>query len=365
MTAATVSRYSEAAHHTDYAYVNARVRGMRARLLGRESIAELIGQTDLRAVVQKLLATDYRADLERRLLHGHDATQVDQALRDNAVRTFTKARGLLGGEAWQLIAPLLGQWDLFSIKTILRGKHLRLGAEDIADNLVPVGQIGQSEAEELTRQPDVRAVVDTLLTWRIPFAQGLGTAVAEYAEGGSLAALEITLDHRYYEWTARQLVGRGKDVRIARHLLATQIDTLNLLTALRLLKSGVEQPIVEEYFVPGGARIQARLFGGLASSSHLDEFLDLLRGTPYSHVLEAATTIYVRRGGSIPALERALEENVFRSAHEAGRGEPLGIGVAIGYLWDKANEISNLRIIVKGVAVGLPANRVKEELILV
>ncbi|MFU8891731.1 MAG: V-type ATPase subunit, partial [Anaerosomatales bacterium] len=47
------------------------------------------------------------------------------------------------------------------------------------------------------------------------------------------------------------------------------------------------------------------------------------------------------------------------------KGDPLGIGVAVSYLWAKQNEITNLRIIVKGKAVGMPEDRVREELILV
>jgi vacuolar-type H+-ATPase subunit C/Vma6 len=39
--------------------------------------------------------------------------------------------------------------------------------------------------------------------------------------------------------------------------------------------------------------------------------------------------------------------------------------VAISYLWAKQNEITNLRIIVKGKSVGMPVDRVRKELILV
>ena len=46
-------------------------------------------------------------------------------------------------------------------------------------------------------------------------------------------------------------------------------------------------------------------------------------------------------------------------------GVPLGIGIPIAYLWGKQNEITNLRIIVKGASVGMPEDRVRGELILV
>jgi vacuolar-type H+-ATPase subunit C/Vma6 len=48
-----------------------------------------------------------------------------------------------------------------------------------------------------------------------------------------------------------------------------------------------------------------------------------------------------------------------------GSTDPLGIGIPIAYLWGKQNEITNLRIIVKGAAVGMPADRTRRELILV
>jgi V/A-type H+-transporting ATPase subunit C len=68
---------------------------------------------------------------------------------------------------------------------------------------------------------------------------------------------------------------------------------------------------------------------------------------------------------SIAVFERALEDYVLRKALDAGRGDPLGIGIVIGYLWAKQNEVTNLRIIVKGNSVGMPADRMRRELILV
>ena len=72
------------------------------------------------------------------------------------------------------------------------------------------------------------------------------------------------------------------------------------------------------------------------------------------------------RGATYFAVfERALEDYLTRKALTLGIGDPLGIGVGIAYLWAKQNEITNLRIIVKGKSVGMPLERVRGELILV
>ena len=62
---------------------------------------------------------------------------------------------------------------------------------------------------------------------------------------------------------------------------------------------------------------------------------------------------------------RALEDLLFRKAYSTSKGDPLGIGISISYLWAKANEVTNMRIVVKGVSVGMPVERMREELIVV
>jgi V/A-type H+-transporting ATPase subunit C len=69
--------------------------------------------------------------------------------------------------------------------------------------------------------------------------------------------------------------------------------------------------------------------------------------------------------GSVSVFERALEDYLMRKALSTAVGDPLGVGVIIGYLWAKQNEVTNLRIIVKGLSVGMPEDRVRKELILV
>lgn len=76
----------------DYGYTNARIRGMRSRLLRQSFFDELMTSVDIGGVISTLMQTEYGPDLETRILHGRTATQVDEALRDNMVRTFKPER---------------------------------------------------------------------------------------------------------------------------------------------------------------------------------------------------------------------------------------------------------------------------------
>lgn len=348
----------------DYGYCNARVRGMRSRLLSQSFMDGLMQAKDMGAIIHTLMETEYGPDLEAQLLHGRTARQVDIALRENMVRTFRKVLGLVNEEAAALLTTVLGRWDLFNIKTIIRGKHMSLDMQEVADSLITVGQLTRIDFDELSRQPDVAAVVGTLATWDLPFGQALREAMPEYLRDGNLAVLELALDRYYMGWAAKRLKGRGSNKAVVSRFLGVQMDTTNLLTAIRLLNAdlGDEDPM--RFFMPGGLHVTEALFRELAAMSDVDEVYDRLKRTPYGRPVEAVALKYVE-SGSIAVFERALEDYMFRRAYQAGRGDALGVGVLIGYLWAKANEVTNLRIVVKGVEVGIPESRMREELIVV
>lgn len=348
----------------DYGYANARIRGMRSRLLDKAFLDGLIAAPDVQRLIQDLSDTEYGPDLEDALIHGRGAPQVDDALKANMIRTFRKVQGFLNEEALYLLATLLGRWDVFNIKTILRGKHMHLSTEEIAEGLLPTGQLSLVDLEALAMQDDVRAVVDTAVTWGLPYASAMREGYGNFVKSGELADLELAVDRYYTDWAAERLSRRGNNAKLARRILAIQVDISNLVMVFRLQKADIENVDVDSFFLEGGLDVKPDLYRELARMSDIDEVLDRLRGTPYGKTLDDVAMLYLEVN-SIAVFERALEDYLMRKALSLGTGDPLGAGVAIAYLWAKQNEVTNLRIIVKGKAVGMPVDRVRSELILV
>jgi len=348
----------------DYGYANARIRGMRSRMLSRAFLDGLIAEPSVSRLVQELNDTEYGPDLEEALIHGVDATNVDVALRKNMVRTFQKIMGFLNSEAEYLVMTLLGRWDIFNMKTILRAKHMHLSMDELRSGLLPAGQLSPVDLEALSAAENVRTVVDIAVTWGLPMAPALREGHAEFMRTGELATLELALDRYYSEWAKARLSRRGPNMRMARTVLATQVDVSNLVMVLRLQSADAETVDVGQYFLEGGATITRELYTELARMSDIDEVLDKLRGTAYGRALDDVSMVYLEQN-TISVFERALEDLFTRRTLGIAKGDPLGIGVAVSYLWAKQNEITNLRIIVKGKSVGMPLERVREELILV
>lgn len=348
----------------DYGYGNARVRGMRSRLLTPVFFDELMAASDVHKIIQALIDTEYGPFIETAIIKGRTPAAMDEALRANMVGTFQKVIGFLNEEAHELVGTLLGRWDLFNLKSIVRGKHMHLKAEEIEDGLYAVGSLTPIDLHLLVGVEDIRALVDTLVTWGSPYAVPLRDNIASYTETGNLAKLELALDRYYFAWASRRLSGRRENAKLAERILGLQADSVNLLTVFRLLKSDIGDIDPKSFFLPGGAFVDEAMFSTLAALSDVDEVLDGLKKTPYARQLESVIATYVDEG-SLSVFERALEDFVMRKALDAGRGDPLGVGITIGYLWAKQNEITNLRIIVKGKSVGMPADRMRKELILV
>ena len=364
MSKAVVTAGNTKVPETDAGYANARLRGMRSHLLPREFYERLIDTPDVTQAVKDLIDTPYGQDLEGEVVHGFTADVIDDALKQNMIRAYQKVLSFVHPQARKLLSTLLGRWDVFNIKTILRGAHNHVALDEIKTSFFPAGYLGEDELEALARFDDVRAVIDTMAMWGLVYAAPLRRAYPEYAKDNDLAPLELALDRQYAEWAASRLVGEAIDVEVSRRILGMQIDTANLVMVFRLLKADVEGGKAERYFLSGGRSIRENLYKELSQLSDVDEVLDRLKGTAYAEALDEAALRYLEMA-SIPVFERALEELLMRTALVASIRDPHGVGVAIAYLYGKQNEITNLRIIVKGKTVGMPADRVREELILV
>lgn len=348
----------------DYGYANARLRGMKSRLMKAEQLESFMSATDLRQLIQDLMQTEYEPDLEEALIHGRSATEVATALRHNMVRTYRKVLGFLNAEALDICATLLGRWDVFNIKTILRGKHVDLMSSEIAEGLIPVGALSQIDLDGLLLQSDIRGVVDTASTWELPQAPAMREGLAEYQKTGELADFELALDHYYAEWAAGRLSRRNRNYQIARRIIGMQVDIANLVMVFRAARENLEPAQSGTYFLLGGNDVSLEMYQNLAAMSDVDEILDGLRGTHFGKILDDVALTYIETM-SIATFERALEDYLTRKIIAVGGTDPLGVGIPIAYLWGKQNEVSNLRIIAKAIDIGIPAERTRRELILV
>ncbi len=339
----------------DFGYINARVKGMRSRLLPPGRLEELLAQPDLEGFMQALGSTPYGPELQEALTRYHGLRAVDEALMQHFQKAVRRVLSFADDRPRQLVEVFLLRWDVHNLRIVLRAKHTGHPPEAAEQNLVPAAQLTEVRLRELLRQPDVPAVVSTLATWGHPLAPALAEAARTYQDSRDLLGLEIALDRAYYEWALRVARGRGHDDALVRAVVRTEIDLTNVKTAFKLQQLPDLTPEERErFFLEGGAAITRDVFRTLATPQTKEAGLRKVR------------TRGIQPEGATPAeVERSLDEQWTRRMADLYLGDPLGVDVVVGFLTLLAAEVRNLRLIARSKALGLPRDLVRREMALV
>ncbi len=217
---------------------------------------------------------------------------------------------------------------------------------------------------ELSRQPDIKAVIDLLATWRIEYYIPLIRQFKEFTEKRDMAVLEYALDKFYYEH-ALAVVKKGEsdDDRIIKDFLITEIDITNLKTILKVLWDKMEPAEAEQFLIKGSVRFGKEKLSSLVRTGTIENAVRQLKDTPYQF-LSSVPEQYVATG-KISEFEKELDRYLIKRGVRHFLGDPLSIALGLGYIWAKINEVTNIRIIARGKAGDVSEKELREALIYV
>jgi V/A-type H+-transporting ATPase subunit C len=347
----------------DYEYANARIRGMKSRLLPLSTLETLINRPDLVSLVTELEKTAYREEMEKAGLQHEGITQIEVALRKDLANRFRKIQKLFQSEENDIhLKLILHRWDVQNIKTILRGKHTHILPDEILSCLIPAGELDEAALVELSRQPDIKAVIDLLATWRIEYYIPLIRHYKEFTEKRDMAVLEYALDKFYYEHALAMVKkGESDDDRIIREFLITEIDVTNLKTILKVIWEKMEPAEAEQFLIKGSIRFGKERLSALIHTGTIEGAIRQLTDTPYQF-LSNVPEKYVATG-KISEFEKELDRHLVKRGIRYFLGDPLSIAMGLGYIWAKVNEVTNIRIIARGKAGEVSEKELREALI--
>lgn len=332
---------------TDYGYINARIRGMKTKLLGPEFFAEALEASDFRAFVSVLGQSRYMHALEEAQSRYQGLRAVDDALARDFFATTRSLLTAADGAPGQLMELLLLRYDRENVKTIARAKHAGKSLEEILGSLYPAGGLRPAVLEEVAAAPDMAAAAQALALTKTPLKTAFAQAVARYQGDGDLYALELAIDRAYYRILLQRLRRTNAPTSFMRHIVR-EIDATNLRTALKLrgLAAGPE-----EVFIPGGREIDRSVFEGIRADAS-GGALQSLSGTTFADVAEA---------GDLAEAERRVRRVLDGSARSAA-ADPLGPGVVVRFLRQKEAEVARLRLLARGAYYGVPREALRKEL---
>jgi V/A-type H+/Na+-transporting ATPase subunit C len=342
-------------------YRNARIRGMKSRLMEREALDDLLDQGELSILIEVLLNSEYKEEMAEALSRYDGADAVEEAVSRNLAATFERIQTFSNSEQGSLTRLLLARWDLVTVKALLRNHIQHSGSELDTRTVSPGPNLPSALVRDLALRDSLESLLQGLTAWDGQLCGGL---YREFLKGGPdvpLRALEDALDRGYLiEGIQRLAAAPDEDSRMLLRLLRMTVDTINLRLILR---NKVWKPRAEDviaWLLPEGTLSWSTLLA-MATAKNVEDAVVLLDTTVYRELVEGLYGFLQTR--RFAPLERMFEHLLLNELKRMARRQVLGFGVVMHYAWLKHNEVVNLRLIARGEARHLPPGRVREELL--
>ena len=331
---------------SDYGYINARIRGLRSKLLGEEFFSEAVNASDLKAFISSLSQTSYMREVEEAQSRFDGIKLVDDAVARNFYQTARSMLNFSDGDAGALISTLLLRYDLNNLKSIARAKHAGREAEDIQTGLLPAGDLKPAMLETIAQAADMPAAAQATAVAPTPLRAAFVRAASQYASDNDLYALELALDRAYYKLVLERAKEHNAPKKFLRHI-KREIDATNLRTALSLRGSNAN---IDGLFIKGGFEIDKATFDSIVAEG--GSGLQALSGTSFGEVAEA---------DNLSDAEVAIR-NVLDRYGSSLASDSTNIGLAADYLRKKEAESAKLRLLARGKFYGVPKEALEKEL---
>jgi V/A-type H+-transporting ATPase subunit C len=346
---------------------------MRSRLFGRAEYEALLAKSSLDELIAALSKTLYRDQVELALIQADKQRCVPEAVRLNFTGTLRQMHHFYEGEPQLLLDLLLRRWDRHNLLTILRGQRNAVAPDTVLAALIPVGQLDEVALRELARQPGLRAAIDLLTTWQLPYARPLRAVGARQGATPDLDQLELALNRYHYRALLEASAGGDENRGMVREHLRTEIDLLNLRATLRLARlPGAVALVKQRYSAPdarpllvesGGHLPVQRLVDFIAGAAGPEAVVRGLSDTRYGTPLQLGWERYQAPGGHFAMIERELERWQAHTGAAMFARNPLSIAIPLGFLACKEVEAANLRLIAQAVRLDLDREEIKADLI--
>src|SRR5512137_222706 len=233
----------------NYAYACTRVKAKKRFLLSRDAYSRLL-LMDVHEIGRFLGETQYRNEMTKYASKYIGANLVEVAVTRNLADTYTAILSFTTGHLRDMVGNYLRRWDMFNVKTIVRGKLTEVKDEEIIDTLVPAGAFSEDYLRSLVAMTSVQEIMDALVV-----EPSLGITpelVREVVDSKQIARLEDHLDRNMYYDLLKVVKGMNRADELLRDFVRREVDVTNLKVLLKLKAEKIPEDRIGKYLIPGG-----------------------------------------------------------------------------------------------------------------
>lgn len=344
----------------NYAYVTARVKAKKSLLISKDNYPKLM-LMDLNEIGRFLGETQYQVEMTELATRYDGVNLIELGTSKNLARVFTDILNYSKGDLRNMLERYLMRWDIWNIKTVLRGKYYGASTEDILEDIVAAGKYDEGFINFLISLENVEAVLKELKNKEelvIP-----DEIVKEYQETKTLAPIEDYLDRLYYDEVLACVRCRDKAEKLFKQFLRKEVDVTNLMTLLKLKKEGLSPEHPEKYFIDGGEELQIKTLVELSKAESMDRLASgLTKFSFYADIKEALEEH--KQTGSLSPVSLAMQRHLLRSSGKFSHIYPLSVLPIMDYMLRKKQEVDNIRIIARCKESDLGPDQIKKLLVM-
>ncbi|AKB45241.1 V-type ATP synthase subunit C [Methanosarcina vacuolata] len=337
---------------SNYPYAVTRVRAMKSKLLPKESYPRLLNM-GIDEITRFIQESEYKNDIDELAMKYSGGDLAEHALNRNLALTYDKLVRITSGELNYLVVAYLKKYDIWNIKTLLRGKIYNAPVEEIVESLIAAGEFTYTSMSELAAKATYKEIIESLkYSEYYPLLQKF--------DGTNLAYIENELDKVYYTGLF-EAIGkpRSKDRKLFVKIVRLEVDVKNLINLFRLKKAGVVQlDEIMPLMIEGGLELKLEKLATLP----YDEFVNELQRTQYWDIISSVTGSDMN---SLTTLESRLTRYYLESSTILSHVSPISVAPILDYIIHKHNEVVNLRIIFRGKETGLSDELIKDQLVVI
>ncbi|WP_440763520.1 V-type ATP synthase subunit C [Natronorubrum sp. DTA7] len=345
-------------------YVNARVRSRRASLFADEDYRKLI-RMGPSGIARFMEESEYEREINELGARFSGVDLIEYALNRNLAKHFQDLLDWSDGRLYDLIARYLRKFDVWNLKTIIRGIYTETDPEEIRTDLIMAGELEEATIDRLLEVDEIEDAIEVLN--RTIYYDPLTEAYEEFEETGALVPLENALDREFYEHLLDDLSRgpaaepqEGPEAKYVEFLQA-EIDFRNARNALRLARSGADLDPAA-YYIEGGVLFDQSELSRLVND--YDALVDHIgENKRYGKRLSGAMD-RLRNADSLIQFEHALDAALLEYADTLSSIYPASISAVLSYILAKEREVENIRAIARGREVGLEESEIEEELVI-
>ncbi len=331
---------------------------MEADLLTERQLRELMSCRELSNAISYLKKSVYCVYLPE-AASGSMSYIIDEAIRRALSDSIKKLATIAKGDDDNLIEILLGRWDMFNIKTLIRGKLNNIPSFEVLQATIPAGSLNEGLLEEIYKQPSVNQIINMLVTIGFSYASPL--LKINYIHEIDLFKGELELEKSFFSFFLRKLRASEKrdiNCKIVLNFMRLLIDRYNIIAAVKMSEEGFDADDKSNYFIEGGRIISPEVYKNMIRSRDITECISMIESNEWKNRWHRfSSKIHI----TSPALlvEKWMDYEILMHAIKLPREYPLNIGLAVSFIWKKINEVINLRTILRGIQFNIPQDEIE------